>query len=361
MCKAKIILTCLAACVTSLIAIANGKSEIPFRTQRLSERVLFIKSGRSTVMSNATAIATSSGLVIVDAHYKPEWGRKIRQIAKEVFGPRNFLYLIYSHAGVDHMGGAGAFTDTILVGHDNCISRIDALHETLRTTDIHKAMAPRLSMIREQLNRALVDATEKIKLEEALLYWSELSDLTASGFRYAKPSVTFSDRMSLHLGNITLELYYCTPGYSYSDIFIHVPQEKLLIVGDIFTKHRVPLLDEKSDIERWRTLFRPFVEKEIEIRNIISCHGELMTVLELKAQLDYIKDLWEGVATSKQEGLTLEQIKEQFAFKKRYPHLSHLITRWVSTPFDLHERNIDQIWKGTANPVSQTRDHTAGV
>jgi len=213
-------------------------------------------------------------------------------------------------------------------------------------------MAPRLKLIRDRMEQGQESASDKIMLEESLLYWTELTELTAGKFQYLKPSITFSDRLSLHAGDLSIELQYCTPGYSDSDILIHVPEEKLLIVGDIFTKDRIPLLNEKSDIERWEALFRPFVEREIDIQHIVSCHGQPMTIPEVKAQLDYLRDLWDGVGDAYSEGLTLEEAKERLAFKKRFPHLQHLSTRWADTAFDLHERNIAEIWKALENSVT---------
>lgn len=338
-----------------LIIPAHPAPEIPFQTQRLSERVLFVKTGRSSVMSNVTAIATSAGIVLIDAHYKPELGKKIRDIVEKTFDRKDFSYLIYSHAGVDHMGGSQAFTDAVIVGHDNCIGKIDSLHKTLESVDIREVMAPRLKLIRDRMEIDQSSTSDKIMLEESLHYWTELTELTAGAFKYLKPSITFSDRLSIHSGDLSIELQYGTPGYSESDIFIHVPEERLLIVGDIFTKNRIPLLNEKSDIKRWAALFRPFVEQEIDIQHIISCHGQLMTLPEMKAQLDYLRDLWEGVGDAYREGLTLEQAKERLAFKTRFPQLQHLSTRWADTAFDLHERNIAEIWKAMENSTNRTR------
>ena len=325
--------------------------DVPFRTQRLSDHVLFIKTGDSHVMSNVTALSTSKGIVVVDSHYKPDWGRKIRGIIEEAFHRKDFVYLIYTHAGVDHMGGRPAFPDAELIGHDNCITQIDNLHRTIETIDVREGLAPRLKLIKEQIDQGPAESTKRVRLKEARIYWSELADLLASGFRYARPSITFQDSLSLHMGNLTLKLKYCTPGYSSSDICIHVPQEKLLIVGDIFVKHRIPLINENTDIIRWRTVFKPFIEREIDIKHIIGCHGDLMSIADLKTQLDYLSDLWKAVLHAKQEGLTLAQAKGRLSFNSRYPHLHHLITRWVGTPFDLHERNIEQAWKGLGDSI----------
>jgi glyoxylase-like metal-dependent hydrolase (beta-lactamase superfamily II) len=331
------------------VSSSRAAPDIPYRAQKLSDRVLFIKTGESTVMSNMTAINTAQGIVMVDAHYKPEWGNKFRGIAEETFGRGDFAYLIYSHAGVDHMGGSPAFSDAVIIGHDNCISQIDSLHRTIEDIDIRTGMAPRLKLIQEQMDAGPKDPARKTNLRESMIYWSELAELLASGFRYTKPSITFSDKLTLQMGDLSLVLSTCTPGYSQSDIVIHVPQEKLLVVGDIFVKHRIPLFHEKTDINRWADVFTPFIEGEIEIRHIIGCHGELMTSADLKSQLNYLIDLWTAVESLQKKGLNLEQVKLELSFNKRYAHLSHLITRWAGTPFDLHERNIEQAWKAQSN------------
>jgi glyoxylase-like metal-dependent hydrolase (beta-lactamase superfamily II) len=340
----KIIWICLMLSILIQETSGRTESEIPIRTQKLSDRVLFIKTGGSSVMSNITALSTSGGIVMIDSHYNPEWCRKIRKAVERIYHCQNFLYLIYSHAGVDHMGGSQVFADAVLIGHDHCISRIDNLHQLIQNTDVREGLAPRLKIIREQIEAGPTDAALKTKLEESLLYWSELVELLMSGFKYTKPSITFNDRLTLHMGDLSLRLCYCTPGYSDSDILIHVPEENLLIVGDIFVKDRVPLLNEKTDIDRWVTVFTPFIKGEADVQHIISCHGGLMTIDDVKRQIDYISDLWKAVEAVKQKGLTLEQAKESLSFNKRYPHLIDLNTRWVGTSFDLHERNIEQVW-----------------
>jgi cyclase len=326
---------------------AHEAPEIPFKVNRLSDRVLFIKSGISTTMSNVTALTGTAGIVLIDAHYKPEWGRRIRTIVEEAFACEDFSYLVYSHAGVDHMGGSPAFNDAVIIGHDNCAEQIDSLHQTLQDIDIQEGMAPRLKLIRDQIHAQRDDPSEVTNLKEALLYWSELADLLSIGFRYSKPAISFNDRLTLEMGDLTLELRYCTPGYSQSDILVYVPQEKLLVTGDIFVKHRIPLLNEKTDVDRWRDVFTPFVEEERQVKHIIGCHGGLMSLNDLRTQLDYLSDLWEAVNGAKREGLSMEQAKERLSFKKRYPHLNHLITRWAGYPIDLHERNIEQAWKAS--------------
>ena len=333
----------LIVCFSFVIEATS--TEIVFRTHRLSDRVLFIKSGRSAIMSNTIAIATTRGLVVIDVHYKPACGQEIRHIIEETFGRNDFAYMIYTHAGVDHMGGAQAFSEAVLVGHDNCTGRINRLRERLQSVDIREVLNPRLTFIRNRIDNGPSDEGERVKLDEALYYWTELAELLHEGIQYPKPMASLNDNLTLHLGEITLFLQYCTPGYSESDIFIHIPEEKLLIVGDIFNKDRIPLLNANSDIQRWLELFKPFVQGQAEIRHILGGHDEIMNLTELKDHCKYLEDLREGVLAAKKEGLTLEQVKEHFAFNKRYPYLAHLNISWISTPDNLHERNIEILWK----------------
>jgi glyoxylase-like metal-dependent hydrolase (beta-lactamase superfamily II) len=323
---------------------AGKNLELPLRAEKLSDRVLFIKTGRSSTMSNVTAIAGEKGLVVIDAHYKPEYGKQIRHVVEDSFKRNDFNYLIYTHAGVDHMGGAGAFDDAVLIAQENAVTRINELHENMRTRDIKEALAPRLHYLQERLADAHADAAEKTKLEESFQYWSELGDLMASDFTYPEPDITFSDDLTLSLGDVTVELRFRFPGYSDSDIFIHVPEEKLLVVGDSFNKDRIPLLSEKSNVSRLDTYLEPFVTGTVELRHIVGCHDEPMTLSELKMQLAYIHDLWAEVAEAKKEGLTLEQTKERLAFDERFPELRHLNIRFAATPLNLHEHNIEQLY-----------------
>ncbi len=215
----------------------------------------------------------------------------------------------------------------------------------MQSVDIQEILNPRLELLRAKISSEPVDETKLLKLDEALLYWSELCEILAADFKYLQPTITFNEDLTLHLGDVTMNLHYCTPGYSKSDILIHIPEEKLLVVGDIFNRDRIPLLNEKSDVKRWLDLFDPFVKGKEEVRHIIGGHDEMISLDELKAQYEYLEDLWEGVLVAKKEGLMLDKMKEDYAFNKRYSHLSHLEIRWISTPDNLHERNIDYIWR----------------
>ena len=150
--------------------------------------------------------------------------------------------------------------------------------------------------------------------------------------------------MTVHLDDLTLQMVHNVRSYSGSDIIIYVPELKFLNVGDIFNKDRFPNITSRTDIPRWLKIFEEFTEKESEIDFVIGGHGELMTMADVREQLDYIRDLWEEIRMAKSRGMELEEIKEKFSFKN-FDHLTHINPVNFLTGTNSHERIIENIWK----------------
>ena len=61
-----------------------------------------------------------------------------------------------------------------------------------------------------------------------------ISELSA-GIDYTPPTIAFADRMTLDMGDVNLQMiYFGKGGHSGSDIIILVPEEKLVVTGDLF-------------------------------------------------------------------------------------------------------------------------------
>ncbi|MEW6368650.1 MAG: hypothetical protein AB1714_28815 [Acidobacteriota bacterium] len=68
-----------------------------------------------------------------------------------------------------------------------------------------------------------------------------------------------------------------------------------------------------------------------------------MTRAEFRAQVTYLKDIWDGVAAARRDGATLAATKERFPFEMKYPGLASF-TR-VSEGQALHLANIEAAWR----------------
>jgi glyoxylase-like metal-dependent hydrolase (beta-lactamase superfamily II) len=111
----------------------------------------------------------------------------------------------------------------------------------------------------------------------------------------ALPQITFTDRMTLDLGNLSLHLIPYGGGHSISDILIVVPEEGLLISGDVFFHRQLPLVtgDGTPDPDRWLTAL-DILDEQTKIQTVIPGHGELVSPEELDFFERYIRWLVSG-------------------------------------------------------------------
>ena len=62
-----------------------------------------------------------------------------------------------------------------------------------------------------------------------------------SGIDLTPPTETFKDRMTLKVGDKTVELIEVGPAHSLGDALIHVPEDKVLYTGDILFSAGTPI------------------------------------------------------------------------------------------------------------------------
>ena len=84
-------------------------------------------------------------------------------------------------------------------------------------------------------------------------------------------SKKFSPSM-LDLGDIRIRMYFFGRAHSGSDILIHIPEEKLLLTGDLFLDGNwLPLFagQPKLDIPRWIEVLHTVLDERDEVKQII--------------------------------------------------------------------------------------------
>ena len=186
------------------------------------------------------------GVVVVDA--PQTYAEHIRQAIADVTD-RPITHIIYSHSHLDHIGGTqqlGA-TNAVIIAH-------------AETLDLLKRSAdPRRPL----------------------------------------PTVTFSDKYTLHVGNQVLELSYHGLAHEHGNIFIYAPAQRVLMVVDVIFPGWMP----------WR---RFAVSKDIpgvfaQVEEIGKMDWETMvtghvsrvgTHADVAMQLEFYRDLKQTAATA---------------------------------------------------------------
>jgi glyoxylase-like metal-dependent hydrolase (beta-lactamase superfamily II) len=267
--------------------------ELRVTSHRLSNRVVVF----DYLNVNVTAIAGSKGLVIIDTQRSPAMMRIVLQQIEKEFRRNDILYVVNTHGHADHCGGNQIFPDSIIVGHQNCL-------EFMRQypANAHQALWYARNNLQElkkqidELDKKSPDA-EKIRADynnRKML----LADLEKN-YRITPPGVTFRDSLDLNSGDLTLKLWYAGNAHTTNDIFIYVPEEKLVFVGDLFNSGTSIgfQVNQITDVPQILSVMDKITSQPAGIEYLITGHSEILTkedFLALQAQLRMRYQNFEG-------------------------------------------------------------------
>jgi glyoxylase-like metal-dependent hydrolase (beta-lactamase superfamily II) len=118
---------------------------------------------------------------------------------------------------------------------------------------------------------------------------------------------TFTDKMELDLGGLTVQLIRFGPAHSVGDISVFVPEGNVLIAGDMAFQQRLlpifPDTDTSEWLNTWHESFTPLAKDKI----IIPGHGEVTDFATVdKWTRGYLEFLREKVAALLEDGGALE-------------------------------------------------------
>jgi len=106
------------------------------------------------------------------------------------------------------------------------------------------------------------------------------------------PDISFSERSTINLGDIPIELIYFGPAHSAGDISVYLPKQDVIIAGDMaFHQRMLPVFPETETL-KWVETFDLFAATGA--KHVIPGHGEptdMATVTrETKDYLIYLQD-----------------------------------------------------------------------
>jgi len=227
--------------------------------------------------SNCTIILTQEGAVLIDSGNNPPDSHAVMKGLKQLTSqPVRFLIDTEPHS--DHTTGHFVFSPpAIVIAHAGA------------TDSMKKAYNP-------ARNEKLI--AESAEMREAF-----------KGFRLITPHIEYHDRMTLSMGDRTMELYYLKNVHSEADTAIWLPKERVL-----FTAASV-------GVKRFNNL-RPFVSipdtlnaikmmKALKPEIVIPGHGDPGTAKILDDMERYYNTLLERVKQMVQQGKSLDDIKKE--------------------------------------------------
>lgn len=339
------------ALILCLFTSGLGRGSTEFvRVERLSDRVVlgyWLGTGRC----NLVAIKSKKGLAIIDTEMSPRIMAPIKEKIEKAFGRNDWAYVINTHAHMHHAGGNCLFKDAVIIGHDNLPEDMQWLirkqvDETWKRKELdHNAETIR--NLQAMLPKVAGSRLQTRMIQGEIKFYQLYTQDMEEGFEMVKPTVMFSDKYTLDLGDLRLELVYFGKGHSLSDILIYIPQEGVLVTGAIvYQRGHLPGISERAelkDVHRYIAVLNEFLEEGVKLDYVIASHSFPLARRDLKYVRDYYQTMLDGIRSAQQEGLTLEQARERFAVRKKFPRFfQRQSAQWSKAKQD---RNINVLWR----------------
>ncbi len=245
-------------------------------------------------------IVTQRGLIQIDAPPSPEDARSWRAALMNLGGGMERT-LINLDAHPDRTLGARAMDCTVIA------------HEKTANT------------FRTRPN------TFKAQGEETGADWESIPGL--GSVRWVPPEISFLDQMTLHWGDSPVLLEHHA-GPSSGSIWVRLPEEKIVFVGDAVLKNQPPFF-AGANLTDWLTALNLLLGPDFKGYTIISSRGGIVTTNIVKTQLDFIKhvnDKLDKITAKKANPAAIEKLvtslltyfkapaarQKQFAQRLRY-------------------------------------------
>lgn len=225
-------------------------------------------------------IVTPRGLIQIDAPPSPEDARSWRATLMNVGGGMERV-LVNLDAHPDRTLGARAM-DCTVIAHEKTASAFRTRPNTF-----------------------------KAQGEETGADWESIPGL--GSVRWAPPEISFLNQMTLHWGDTPVVLEHHA-GPSNGSIWVRLPEEKIVFVGDAVLKNQPPFL-AGANLAEWLSTLNFLLGSSFKSYTIISGRGGVVTSNNIKAQLDFIKhvsDKLDKLKSKKPNPATIEKMVNAF-------------------------------------------------
>jgi cyclase len=261
----------------ALVAYAQALPEP--RTKRISERVFVLlgpvqHANRSNqgYMINSTVIVGDKGVVLVDSGGSAEVGRHIARAVRGIT-PKPVTHVVNTHHHGDHYLGNAAFEGATFVSSEMCrrmVLETGGEWLSLMERDIGHPL-PGTKPMAAEVTHASGTRTEKVIHGVRIVFW-------------------------VPRGSHTI-----------GDLMVHLPDDKVLVAGDILANGVVPTLQD-GFLKNWIGTLGEI--QALGAIHFVPGHGDVMALGEVTALRDAMVRFHSGVKEGFRRGKSEEEIRK---------------------------------------------------
>jgi len=223
-------------------------------------------------MVNSTVIIGDKGVILIDTGFTDEIGRHIKQIIKGL-SDKPVTHIINTHHHGDHTLGNSEFKGAEIISAEKC---------------------------KEWLSKT---GYEWIGTIEAM---------TGRKFPNTKPVLANkvyaeNTRTNISLQGVAMTLWVPKGSHTAGDMMVYLPQDNILVTGDIVVNTMIPSLRDAYVKNLIDTLDQV---ANMQVATIVPGHGSLMKTVDVKQLHELIKGLYKKVSDGYEQGLMDSEIRK---------------------------------------------------
>lgn len=273
------------------------------------------------VDANDVFIVCDEEVVVVDTNGSPSITREVLAALKRLT-PKPVRYVVNTHYHDDHIRGNAVYRDAFpgvaFVAHPFARDYLPA-----QGAENRKSFLTGAPQFLEQLKGMLaknesllggeLSAEERASMESDIALASAVLEDGAAA-ETVLPTITVADRMVLHRGRRSIEILALGSGHTAADLVVHLPEEGIVITGDLVA-WPVPLVGSpQSHIAEWAATLGRI--RDLHPKIIVPGHGPVLRDDRYLATLqEMFSAIASGAKTAAARGLTLEQARKAIDLK----------------------------------------------
>jgi glyoxylase-like metal-dependent hydrolase (beta-lactamase superfamily II) len=290
-----------------------------FEVQKLAEGVYAVirkEPPGFMVDANNVFIINDDDVVVVDANGAPAITKEVLAALRKLTN-KPVKYVINTHYHDDHIRGNQVYRDAFpgveFIGHafardylpkQGAINRKNFLEGAPRfANDLKGFLEKNQSPLGGELSAEERDSmSSTIKLAELVLSEGSIAQTVL-------PTITVTDRLTLYRGNRVIDILHLGSGHTAADLVVHLPQEGIVITGDLVV-YPVPLVgDPQSHIGDWAKTLEKV--RALHPAIIVPGHGPVLRDDSfLKTLSEMFTSIQQQTEAAIARGETLEQTRK---------------------------------------------------
>jgi cyclase len=227
---------------------------------------------------NSSFVVTSGGTVIIDTPVVPSDAKKWREEAGK---HGEIRYVIVNEPHNDHIAGSCWLGGT-LVAH--------------------------------QGTREAIKTYPKEALEGVIKFMGPEGTILDEGLQYRLPDITFSQEMTLYLGDHTFRIIP-VPGHTASQTAVFVPEERVIFTSDNITMGMPVMIDAVPEL--WLESIKKL--QTLDFDKIVPGHGDVCDKTALDVTYDNVEYIIKEVKAAIAKGWSLQEVQEKVTLDDRFP------------------------------------------